>query len=175
MKRVLIIGNSGAGKTTFAKNLAEKLSLPLIHLDKIYWQGDWEHLTRKEFDTVLQGELEKPSWIIDGNFDRTISHRLKYCDTVFFFDVPTVVCLWGITKRIIKNYGRAREDMGGNCVEYFDKQKFTLYKNAIYFNKNNRKNYYKILSNAENVNVIIFKSRRSVNEFLNGIGEKDEF
>lgn len=171
MQRVIIIGNSGAGKTTFAKSLAKKLEFPLIHLDKIYWQGDWGHLTREEFDAVLQVECEKPCWIIDGNFDRTIPQRLKYCDTVFFFDVPTAVCLLGITKRIINNYGKVREDMGGNCVEYFDKQKSVLYKNAITFNKKHRKDYYKMLSDAENVRVIIFKSRYSADKFLKCMGE----
>ncbi|MEE0840408.1 MAG: AAA family ATPase [Acutalibacteraceae bacterium] len=103
MKRILIIGNSGSGKTTFAKALAEKTQLPLIHLDKLFWCGEWEHLSRDEFDAILQKELEKPEWIIDGNFSRTIPHRLKYCDTVFYFDLPTITCLWGSTVRVVKN------------------------------------------------------------------------
>ena len=78
MQRILIIGNAGSGKTTFAKQLSEKLNLPLIHLDRLYWCGNWEHLSRDEFDVILQAELEKPQWIIDGNFNRTIPHRLQY-------------------------------------------------------------------------------------------------
>ena len=103
MKRILIIGNAGSGKTTFAKALAKKTQLPLIHLDRLFWCGEWEHLSRDEFDTILQKELEKPEWIIDGNFGRTIPHRLKYCDTVFYFDLPTITCLWSSTVRVIKN------------------------------------------------------------------------
>jgi len=61
MKRILIIGNAGSGKTTFAKKLAEKTGLPLIHLDRLYWCGNWEHLSRGEFDDILQKELEKPA------------------------------------------------------------------------------------------------------------------
>ena len=166
MKRILIIGNAGSGKTTFAKRLAEKLELPLIHLDRLYWCGDWEHLSRDEFDTVLQAELEKPQWIIDGNFNRTIPHRLKYCDTVFYFDFPTIACLAGITKRTLTNLGKVRSDMGGNCIEHFDSHKISLYRNVLTFNRQHRKDYYELLNNADGVNVIIFRNRRQANAFF---------
>ena len=135
MKRILIIGNAGSGKTTFAKALANKTQLPLVHLDKLYWRGTWEHTAREEFDAILQNELESNEWIIDGNFNRTIPHRLKYCDTVFYFDLPVITCLMGITTRILKNYGKTRNDMGGNCPEHFDKQKLSLYRNVRQVNK----------------------------------------
>lgn len=166
MQRILLIGNAGAGKTTFAKQLAQKLHLPLVHLDKLYWCGNWEHLSRDEFDAILQSELEKPQWIIDGNFNRTIPHRLQFCDTVFYFDFPTITCLAGITKRTLTNLGKVRSDMGGNCMEYFDFQKISLYRNVLTFNKQHRRKYYELLDNAGNVNVFIFKNRRQANAFL---------
>ncbi len=166
MQRILLIGNAGAGKTTFAKQLAQKLHLPLVYLDNLYWCGDWEHLSRDEFDAILQTELEKPQWIIDGNFNRTIPHRLQYCDTVFYFDFPTITCLRGITKRTLINLGKVRSDMGCNCIEYFDSQKISLYRNVLTFNKQHRRDYYELLDNADNVNVIIFKNRRQANVFL---------
>lgn len=166
MKRILIIGNAGSGKTTFAKALAEKTHLPLIHLDKLFWCGEWEHLSRDEFDAVLQVELEKNEWIIDGNFGRTIPHRLKYCDTVFYFDLPTITCLWGSTVRVVKNYGKSRDDMGGNCPEYFDKQKVSLYKAIFSFNRNHRKKYRKLLGEQKNKNIVIFKSRKQAMLYL---------
>lgn len=166
MQKILIIGNAGGGKTTFAKQLAEKTGLPLVHLDRLYWHGNWEHVSREEFDGLLQAELEKPRWIIDGNFNRTIEHRLQYCDTVFFFDLPTVTCLWGITKRVLKNHGKSREDMGGNCPEHFDKQKRSLYQNVIHFNKQHRKDYYELLSKAPHAQIIVFRSRRDAKRFL---------
>lgn len=170
MKRILIIGNAGAGKSTFAIKLSERLSLPLVHLDRIYWKGTWEHLERAEFDAALQVELEKPQWIIDGNFNRTVPHRLKYCDTVFFFDMPTLCCLWGITKRIFQHYGKTRPDMGGDCRERFDKQKTPLYKGVLSFNKRCRKEYLKLLAET-NASVIIFKSHRQADRYLKMLGD----
>ena len=164
MRRVLIIGNAGAGKSTFGRKLAEKTGLPLVHLDKIYWRGNWEHLTREEFDKALQAELEKEEWIIDGNFNRTLPHRLDYCDTVFFFDLPTITCLWGVTKRVLQNYGKTRSDMGGNCPERFDQQKPALYKTVMNFNKQHRKEYYDLLTDRKKV--IIFKTRRQAEKYL---------
>ncbi len=168
MERILIIGNAGAGKSTFARTLAAKIHLPLVHLDRLYWCGNWEHRTREEFDTVLQEALEKPQWIIDGNFNRTIAHRLRYCDTVFFFDLPPAVCLAGITQRVLKNYGKTRPDMGGNCIERFDGQKRSLYRNVLTFNRQHRKDYYALLADFPG-QVIVFKSRRQVREFLENI------
>lgn len=166
MNKVLIIGNAGSGKTTFAKKLAAAYDLPLVHLDQLYWCGNWEHLGREEFDCILQEELEKPQWILDGNFNRTISHRLQYCDTVFFFDLPTVTCLVGITKRIFENYGKSRPDMGGECRERFDRKKLSLYRNVLTFNHQHRKAYYKLLSEAAGVHVVVFKSQRQAKEYL---------
>ncbi len=169
MERILIIGNAGSGKTTFAKKLAEKTGLPLVHLDTLYWNGNWEHITRDAFDDVLQKELEKPAWIMDGNFNRTLPHRLQYCDTIFYFDVPTITCLWGITKRILTNYGKARDDMGGNCIEHFDKQKLTLYRNVIQFKKQHSEKYNHMLHSAKGVDVIRFKSRHQAQLFLESV------
>ena len=169
MKRILIIGSAGSGKTTFSKQLAQKLQLPLVHLDTLYWCGNWEHLSRDQFDAALQAELEKNAWILDGNFNRTISHRLAYCDTVFFFDLPTITCLWGITKRLFQNYGKTRSDMGGNCPEQFDRQKLSLYKNVLCFHRQHRKEYYTLLENSKNIHYHIFKNRKAAKAFLESL------
>ena len=169
MERVLIIGNAGAGKTTFSLQLAEKLQLPLVHLDQLFWCGNWQQRSREEFDALLQKELEKPQWIIDGNFSRTLPHRLRYCDTVVFFDLPTAVCLWGITKRLFTYWGKTRPDMGGNCPEFLDKQKWSLYKGVLTYNKRNRETYRPLLSESSHVQVIVIKSRRQAAAYLNSL------
>lgn len=165
MKRVLIIGGNGSGKSTFAKALAEKTALPCIHLDKILWCGNWEYLSHEEFDILLEAELEKDYWIIDGNYERTLEKRLQYCDTVFYFDFSTVSCLFGVTQRIIKNYGRTREDMGGNCPEKFD---FEFYKAVLRFNKRNRPKTKALLEKYK-PNVIIFKNRKEAKRYLSSL------
>lgn len=163
MKRILIIGGNGSGKTTFAKKLSAKTGLPLIHLDKLYWKDNWQHVTQEEFDKRLTPELLKSEWIIDGNMKRTLPVRLKYCDTVIFFDFPRSVCLWGAIKRSIMNYGKSRDDMGGYCPE---KISTAFYKSIWCGNKAMTETFYKLIMLQDNIKVIIFKSRKDIERFL---------
>lgn len=166
MNRIIIIGGNGSGKSTFAKNLHAITGIPLVHLDCLLWYGDWQTRTREEFDRLLQAELEKDVWIIDGNYNRTIPHRLSYCDTVFYFDFSTFRCLWGVTWRVLTNLGRVRDDMGGNCRERFD---LSFYKAILGFNKAHRADYYALLEEAQKNGrtVIIFHNRRQMKRYLN--------
>ena len=78
MKRIMIIGCGGSGKSTLARALGENLRMPVIHLDKLWWRPGWEHISREEFDALLEQELVKDSWIMDGDFERTIPRRLQF-------------------------------------------------------------------------------------------------
>lgn len=165
LKKILVIGGNGSGKSTFSKALAAKTGLPLIHLDKIFWKGNREYISREEFDEKLENELRKESWIIDGNFERTLERRLQFCDTVFYFDFSTVQCLLGVTERVLKNYGRTREDMGGNFQERFD---FEFYKAILRFNKKNRPKTKSLLKKYK-PEIIVFKNRKQAEEYLKNI------
>ena len=100
MNRILIIGSPGAGKSTFAKELAKNTATPLYHLDLIWFHENGEMESREIFDKKIQEILETDRWIIDGYYPRTLEHRLKYADTVFFFDLPEEVCLKGAEQRL---------------------------------------------------------------------------
>ena len=166
MQRVLLIGSPGSGKTTLAKQLSQLFNLPLIHLDKLFWRGDWQQVSREEFDAALQRELEKPRWLIDGNYLRTLDRRLDDCDTVIWLDLPTPICLWRVIKRFFQNRGRVREDMGGNCVERWDKERLTFFRYVATFRRTHHKQMQERLRNHPDVGVIHLKSRRQVKGFL---------
>ena len=107
MKKVIVIGCPGSGKTTFALKLNEITGIPLYHLDAIWHKPDKTHIPREEFDSRLADILVTDSWIIDGNYKRTIEMRMKECDAVFLFDLPVEECIKGVTERI----GKKRADM----------------------------------------------------------------
>ena len=167
MKRVMIIGCGGAGKSTLARKLGDKTGLPVIHLDQIFWSpGNWQHLIREEFDVLLIREMEKPAWILDGNYDRTMELRLEQCDTVIYLDYSRWVCLLQWFKRVITHWGKARPDMAPGCAEWFDPEFFRWMWN---FNRDHRKQYCEILSAQKNKTIYIFKNRRQLRKFLDAI------
>lgn len=170
MKKIIIIGGNGSGKTTFAIQLSEKLNIPLIFIDKIYWTDNWKRADETVANSILKAEIQKDKWIIDGNHTASIPERLKVCDTVFYFDFSSVNCLVGSIKRVIKNYGIQRDDVGGtNNIEKFDISKIAFFKAVIRFNKQNRALYYKMIDDVPDVNLIVFKNRKQMNDYLNNL------
>ncbi len=119
-QRVLVIGGSGAGKTTAAVRLAAVLDLPLYHLDRLFWQPGWRELPRNQFDDALAQVVARPTWVIDGNFSRTLPQRLQAADTVLWLDFSTATCLAGVLARWAALRGRQRPDMGPGCPEKID-------------------------------------------------------
>jgi len=159
----MIIGCSGSGKSTLARALKEKLGLPLVHLDQLWWQEGWTHVTREEFDRRLELALNMERWIMDGNFSRTIGQRLPKCDTIIYLDFSRWTCLWGVFQRILKNYGKVRPDMTDGCPERLD---WDFIKFVWNFNKNNRVRNYTWLASAKHAKHIVLKSRKEVKAFL---------
>ncbi|MGI8786202.1 MAG: DNA topology modulation protein [Pyrinomonadaceae bacterium] len=120
MKKILIIGSGGAGKTTFAKRLHAATNIEIIHLDKLYWQPNWTKIEKEKWKTIIENLLEKDSWIMDGNYSGTLEMRLPVCDAVAFLDLPRLVCLYRILKRIIVYRKKTRPDMTEGCAEKLD-------------------------------------------------------
>lgn len=163
MERILIIGCSGSGKSTLARALKEKLGLPLIHLDQLWWKEGWNHVTREEFDSRLAMALNMEQWIIDGNYSRTISARLERCDAVIYLDFGKWVCLWGAVSRYLRNLGKVRPDMPSGCQERLDWEHL---KYIWGYNQNNRVRNYTYLAQAQHAKHIVLKSRKEVKAFL---------
>ncbi len=107
LARILVVGCPGAGKSTFARRLCDRLDLPIVYLDMNWHKPDGTHVTHGEFDRRLDAELVRDRWVIDGNYLRTLERRLARADTVFLFDLPVATCLAGAAARI----GHPREDL----------------------------------------------------------------
>ena len=162
MNKVIVIGCPGSGKTTFAEKLQKKTKLPLYYLDAVWHKPDKTHISREEFDKRIAEIFATKEWIIDGNYNRTIEMRLKECDTVFLFDLPTEVCLQGAIDRI----GKGRYDLPWLETE-LDPEFECFIKE---FANNSLPRLYELIEKyREDKKVIIFKSRKEADVFLKNL------
>lgn len=120
MKRVLVIGCSGGGKSTLARKLGEKLGLPVVHLDVLFWKPGWVESSYDEFRPKVAAAVAEDRWVIDGNFSRTFDIRLPRADTIVWVDQPRRVCLWRAFRRTLTLFGETRADLAPGCPEKFD-------------------------------------------------------
>ena len=160
MKKVIVIGCPGSGKSTVSRALHNKTGIPLYHLDMMYWNADKTTVEKSVFLKRLSVVLEKDEWIIDGNYGSTMELRMAVCDTVIFLDYPLDVCLDGIKER----RGKPRSDMPWIETEE-DAEFIEFIKN---YNEQQKPKVLELFKKHSDKNIIIFKSREQADAFLNG-------
>jgi adenylate kinase family enzyme len=167
MKRVLVIGSGGAGKSTFARRLGEKIGLEVIHLDVLYWKPNWVETDKDAWQKTIEKVIKRDSWIMDGNFSGTLDVRIPAVDTVIFLDLPTVVCVYRIFKRLMLYRKGTRPDMAEGCGEKFDWE-FTKF--VWNYKTRTRPKVEELLKQFDNEKTIVrLKSKSEVEKFLSKI------
>lgn len=164
MKRVLIIGSGGAGKSTFARRLARETGLPLIHLDALYWKPGWIEPAKQEWAQTVEQLLTGERWVMDGNYSGTLEQRLAACDTVVFLDMPRWLCLVRVLKRYIQYRGSSRPDLIPGCPEHLS-LKFMKWIWS-YPHERRPKILNRLMTLSPNQRVIILRSSADVDRFL---------
>ena len=162
MKKVIVVGCPGSGKSTFARKLQEKTGLPLYYLDMIWHKPDKTTLTNEEFDEKLHELIARDEWIIDGNYSRTLEPRLQACDTAFVLDLPLEVCLAGAQARV----GTKRIDMPWEETEL--SQEFLNY--ILSFSQQQLPRLLQLAQQySSQKQVVFFRSRRECDDFLKSL------
>ncbi len=163
MKRVIVIGCPGSGKSTFARALHDITGLPLYHLDMMYWNADRTTVPKEVFQKRLYNAMKCEEWIIDGNYSSTMELRLQACDTVFFLDYPMEVCLSGVKAR----QGKERTDMP--WVENIGEEDAEFLKFIHEYNSVSRPDVMELLQKYSHKSMHVFKCRVEARQFLEQI------
>ena len=161
MKKVLVIGCPGSGKSTFSKSLHQITKIPLFHLDMLFWNADKTTVEKSVFLDRLLNVIQNDKWIIDGNYGSTMELRMQACDTVVFLDYPVDVCLNGVRER----KGKARSDMPWIESEE-DAQFLEFIKN---YKEQSRPKVMELLERYSHKDIVIFSTRTQAEEFLSKI------
>jgi len=160
MKRVIVIGNNGSGKSIFAVKLGKKLKLPVIHLDKLFHKPGWKRATNEEWDEIQKQIIQEKEWIIDGTYKRTLDVRLKAADTVVFIDIPKWLAFIRAIKRRIAHRHKTRPDLPDYLKEQMS---LKLIKKILFFS---RAEILRRLNDYKGKTIIILHNNEELESFI---------
>lgn len=171
MEKIVIIGSSGAGKTTLARNLGSILKIKVFHLDRVLWRRDWEKIARERRIDILEKLVMDRQWIIEGTYPLSSESVLKAADTIIFLDMPFLLCLKRVFKRHREKHGRRRDLPDGST----DKLDLHLIWKVLTFRFKDKGTFQQMLDNRKpGQEVIQLYSSKEVKEFLAQQGYMEE-
>ena len=135
MQRVLVIGPCGSGKSTLSRELGDRLSLPVCHMDQLGWLPGWVETDKDELREKLEAIVATNRWLIEGNYGSTLHLRLPRADAIVYLDFPIRLCLWRLLRRTLSHRGTTRPDMTEGCHERFD---FEFFRYVLFWNRGPR-------------------------------------
>ena len=163
MEKIVIIGSSGASKTTLARELGSILKIRVYHMDRFFWQRGWKEKTRDTRIDILQGLVREKRWIIEGTYLSSSEPRLEAADTIIFLDFSPLLCLYRIIKRHRVSHGRPRRDIPEGCTD-----KLTLHRmlKVLGFPLRGRRTLKQMLRSYKSKQITWLRSRKEVDDFL---------
>ncbi len=171
--KILVVGHSSSGKSTFAKRLAEHYKLPLLHIDKIYFGPKWSRRNRDDVECEIIDFIRQDEWMIDGLYRKYATERFDLCDQLFIFDFNRFKCLYGAIVRRIRYHNKNRDTIADGCKERLDLS-FIWW---ILFNGRTKKSRELLKHYKEKYKdkVKVFKNRKQINKYLISIGYEGSF
>lgn len=172
MEKIVIIGSPGTGKSTLACKLGEILNIEVFHLDRYFWNSNWNEIPRPQRLKIQAKLIQKPEWIIEGAYLRSSDERLLAADTVIFLDMPSWLCFWRVIKRRIQYHNKTRPDLPAGCTE---KLHLSYLVNMLVFPFKKRtllKQKIERLLYSREIQYLCFKSSQEVVNFLLLIASK---
>jgi adenylate kinase family enzyme len=163
LRRVVVLGCAGSGKTTVAAELARRTGLPLVPLDEHYWQPGWTKPPDDAWRATQRRLVAEPSWVLDGNYASSFDERLPYADTVVVLETPRRRCLVNVLVRARRRRGT---EVAPGCPQQVD---LGLLRYVWSFPRIHRPRLEAGLATlAPDVIVVRLRTRRRARQFLAG-------
>ncbi|UOY91031.1 DNA topology modulation protein [Ectobacillus sp. JY-23] len=164
MKKIIIIGSPGAGKSTLARQLGEFLHMDVYHMDTIFWMPGWKSISRDELIEKQKEIIATESWVLDGDYHSTLELRLAAADTIVFLNMSRHRCLYQVIKRRFQYKGKSRPDRAAGCREQLE---WSFLKLVWQYPRTKAPGIVKRLSQLQpNQTAIILRSPKEVAAFL---------
>ena len=170
MKRILIMGCPGSGKSTLARAISERLDIPAVHLDALFWQPGWKQTDAEEFAALQVKHLSGTEWVADGNYQKTLETRLRLADTIIYLNFPTRLCLYRIIQRRFMYRGKPRPDMASGCSEKIDWEFFQYVR--TFSRKKGPALMARLQKETQNKNIYYLHSVKEIEAFLAELGQR---
>ena len=172
-QRINVVGSSGSGKSTTARRISEKMGIPYLEMDAIYWKPNWQESDYGEFLENLGRELDRPAWVLDGNYGRTVACKWNNVDMVVWLDLPYWQVFYQVLTRTLKRSITQEELWSGNRESL--KQAFFEKDSVIWWSlthlASNRRRYADAVTDPqyEHINFVRLQSRKEVTEFIDSL------
>lgn len=164
MKKVIIVGSPGSGKSTFAAKLHDKTGLPLIHLDFYYHQMKYSYYNdRAAWVARVLLLMETDKWIMDGNYKSTILMRCETADTIILFDLPRWLCVYRVLTRRFHYRNKQRPDMP---KEWSEKLTYEFIRYVWKFSKEQIPTVLEGIAANTDKQILIFHKQADVDAYL---------
>jgi adenylate kinase family enzyme len=175
MKKIIVIGSSGAGKTTLAKELSLTLSIPHTELDGLYHQANWEPTTNEKFIKQVKAFTNEPQWILCGNYYSKLSEEIwPQADTIIWCDYSFVRVFGRLLRRTFTRSVAKTELWSGNYesfyTNFFTKDSILVW--TIKTWKKQKSRYNQLYNNPDSlsgVRLVRIKTPKDMRELLQNI------
>ena len=164
-QRIMVAGCSGSGKSTFSNRLGERSGLPVVHLDRAYWQAGWVEPPAEEWRSTMTELVSAEQWIMDGNYSNTWDIRLPRAELIIYLQFPLWLLLWRATTRSLKFRGRNRPDMAPGCPEQFSWS--FIHFIILCYAQRKKRHIARLQARKSKAELLLFSSSRQLERWLN--------